>query len=260
MIRVLALAMVAAAPPAPTDTYLVCWDSADIRREWCSPDDVAGTMNHHAMLGLADDDHTGYALLAGRSGGQTVIGGTASGDDLVLDATSHSTTGHVAAKYAGVDMPIVANAYSLGNTTDTRVSNGDFTKTFTIPANSLRAGSTIRIRASGRVSVQGAATNWSVTLNVGGVGHGSTPATAPLAADQFRFDVVVGIDALGAAAACSRQSTMHTGPPTGMTTTGSEAGVTLDTTAAIVVKATLALTAPDGVTTIRLSNLVVDYT
>jgi len=36
-----------------------------------------------------------YALLAGRSGGQTLIGGTASGNDLTLSSTSHGTKGTV---------------------------------------------------------------------------------------------------------------------------------------------------------------------
>ena len=37
----------------------------------------------------------GYALLAGRAGGQTLYGGTGSGDDLTLGSTSHATKGDV---------------------------------------------------------------------------------------------------------------------------------------------------------------------
>jgi hypothetical protein len=36
-------------------------------------------------------DLSGYALLAGRAGGQTLYGGTAANDDLTLEATSHGT-------------------------------------------------------------------------------------------------------------------------------------------------------------------------
>lgn len=55
-----------------------------------------GTLDHGAALtGLTDDDHTQYAKLAGRSGGQTQYGGTGSGDDLRLDSTSHATPGTV---------------------------------------------------------------------------------------------------------------------------------------------------------------------
>ena len=52
-------------------------------------------LDHGALLGLSDDDHTQYALLAGRSGGQTLIGGTASGNDLTLQSTAHATKGNL---------------------------------------------------------------------------------------------------------------------------------------------------------------------
>lgn len=53
------------------------------------------TRDHGSLQNLSDDDHTIYALLAGRSGGQTLIGGTASGDDLILQSTSDSTEGKI---------------------------------------------------------------------------------------------------------------------------------------------------------------------
>lgn len=49
----------------------------------------AGQLDHgSALTGLTDDDHTQYALLAGRSGGQILIGGTGTTDDLTLRSTS----------------------------------------------------------------------------------------------------------------------------------------------------------------------------
>ena len=51
--------------------------------------------DHGGMDGLSDDDHTIYALLAGRAGGQTLIGGTAAGEDLTLQSTSHATRGQI---------------------------------------------------------------------------------------------------------------------------------------------------------------------
>jgi len=56
---------------------------------------AAGTIDHGSLGGLGDDDHIQYPLLAGRSTGQTIIGGTASGDDLKLQSTSHATKGDV---------------------------------------------------------------------------------------------------------------------------------------------------------------------
>lgn len=52
-------------------------------------------LDHGSIGGLSDDDHTQYALLAGRSGGQTLKGDTASAGDLTLQSTSHSTRGTV---------------------------------------------------------------------------------------------------------------------------------------------------------------------
>lgn len=55
-----------------------------------------GVTAHSALTGLTSgDDHTQYALLAGRSGGQTLIGGTASGNNLTLQSTSHATKGRI---------------------------------------------------------------------------------------------------------------------------------------------------------------------
>jgi hypothetical protein len=51
----------------------------------------AGAVDHGGLGGLADDDHTQYALLAGRAGGQQIIGGTENTDSLILQATSNGT-------------------------------------------------------------------------------------------------------------------------------------------------------------------------
>jgi hypothetical protein len=55
------------------------------------------------------DDHTMYAKLAGRAGGQTLQGDTASGGDLVLQSTAHATKGKI---YLG------ANSYFDENSDD----------------------------------------------------------------------------------------------------------------------------------------------
>lgn len=51
--------------------------------------------NHSNLINLTVDTHTQYALLAGRSGGQTIYGGTASGNGLTINSTSNSTKGTV---------------------------------------------------------------------------------------------------------------------------------------------------------------------
>lgn len=50
------------------------------------PSGVSGASptDHGTLTGLSDDDHTQYALLAGRAGGQTLLGGTSGSDKLIL--------------------------------------------------------------------------------------------------------------------------------------------------------------------------------
>ncbi len=52
---------------------------------------AAGVTDHGALTGLTDDDHTGYALLAGRAGGTTIYGGTAANEDITIHGTSNAT-------------------------------------------------------------------------------------------------------------------------------------------------------------------------
>lgn len=56
---------------------------------------LESAIDHGGLGGLADDDHTQYASLAGRSGGQSLVGGTGASDDLILRATSHATDGDI---------------------------------------------------------------------------------------------------------------------------------------------------------------------
>lgn len=55
---------------------------------------------HNALSGLTTGDagHTQFAMLAGRAGGQTLQGGTASGENLVLESTSNASKGSVLTK------------------------------------------------------------------------------------------------------------------------------------------------------------------
>lgn len=55
-------------------------------------------IDHGTISGLADDDHTQYMLLAGRVGGQSLVGGTAASENLSLESTAHATKGDVMVK------------------------------------------------------------------------------------------------------------------------------------------------------------------
>lgn len=48
---------------------------------------------HSLLTSLSDDDHTQYALLAGRSTNQTINGATSSAGTLTLSSTAHATKG-----------------------------------------------------------------------------------------------------------------------------------------------------------------------
>ena len=56
---------------------------------------AGGVTVHGLLTGLDVDDHLQYALLAGRAGGQTVIGGLAASENLTLQSTAHATRGRV---------------------------------------------------------------------------------------------------------------------------------------------------------------------
>lgn len=56
---------------------------------------IGAITSHNSLSNLGSDDHTQYAFLAGRSGGQTLIGGTVASNNLVLQSTSDATRGYI---------------------------------------------------------------------------------------------------------------------------------------------------------------------
>lgn len=88
------------------------------------------TIDHGSEVGgLGDDDHTQYALLAGRAGGQTLKGGTAASENLTLNSTSHATKGSIV-----VDSKIDISSIAAGE------SNLVITKTSDTPLTTWTAG------------------------------------------------------------------------------------------------------------------------
>lgn len=75
---------------AGVDEYALSWDNDTAMFVLRAV--AAGVTDHGALTGLTpDDDHTQYALLAGRAGGQTLYGGTAENDDITIHGTSNAT-------------------------------------------------------------------------------------------------------------------------------------------------------------------------
>lgn len=122
---------------------------------WTAPS--GGVTDHGALTGLTDDDHSQYLLLAGRSGGQTAIGGTAASNNLLLQSTSHATRGVVGiVDNAEVTRSASGAAVSLTvyNTSNTASSHSDVI---------LQPGGT----SGGRVSMRflGGASEWAIYRN-----------------------------------------------------------------------------------------------
>lgn len=80
-------------------------------------DDIDGQLStiNSDISSLESAVNSDFVKLAGRSGGQTVYGGTGSGDDLILNSTSHATKGHVAINSTGGNVGIgtVPGNYAL---------------------------------------------------------------------------------------------------------------------------------------------------
>lgn len=57
---------------------------------WVPPTTLNALMDHGLLAGLADDDHTQYARLLGRSGGQVLYGGLNSNEPLILHGNSNA--------------------------------------------------------------------------------------------------------------------------------------------------------------------------
>jgi hypothetical protein len=67
----------------------------DLAQEVLDRQAAIAAIDHGSILGLSDDDHSQYALLAGRSGGQSLIGGSAANNNLTLSSTSNGTKGKI---------------------------------------------------------------------------------------------------------------------------------------------------------------------
>lgn len=79
--------------PVPSDTIVGLIPDTNISSS--SVTQHQGDIDHGSITGLAGDDHTQYALLNGRSSGQTLTGGTGAGDSLTLNSTSNVTKGKI---------------------------------------------------------------------------------------------------------------------------------------------------------------------
>lgn len=112
-------------------------------------------ITHNALTGLVTGDagHTQFVMLAGRVGGQTIQGGTAASENLILESTSDATKGDVFTKddflpftnasfsggWSGIDLGGPSNyyrdLYTKGELKGARLENFTFA---TLPASSAQ--------------------------------------------------------------------------------------------------------------------------
>lgn len=85
---------------------------------------AVGVTDHGALTGLGDDDHGQYPLLLGRSGGQTLIGGTAASNNLTLESTSNVTKGDVNI-VSGTDLALLGGDLNFTTLAGDRAINWD---------------------------------------------------------------------------------------------------------------------------------------
>jgi hypothetical protein len=139
-------------------------------------------IDHTGLIGLGDDDHTQYALLLGRSGGQTLIGGTASGEDLLLQSTSHATRGSVIFGSAGT---------TIYDEVNDRIGVGTATPDFSLHVKGTGTDGLILERASAAQETQikfqneSGADKWSIHLD------GASPEDLFISADANTQDLIL---------------------------------------------------------------------
>jgi hypothetical protein len=123
----------------PGNSKLYGTDGSGTRGWYNQP--AAGVTDHGALTGLGDDDHTIYALLAGRSTGQTLNGGTGASESLTIHSTSNGTKGSVIVH--GIFSPGTTGTYNMG-ATSTRWRYGFFNG-LNINSSSAGADNTINV-------------------------------------------------------------------------------------------------------------------
>lgn len=124
---------------------------------------AAGVTDHGALTGLGDDDHTIYALLAGRGGSQTLSGGINASESLVLNSTSHATKGSVLIQSGGGHVTVGGGA--AASELQVKEASGSGSNYTGFKAQAMAANLVYTLPAADGSSGQVLSTNGSLTLS-----------------------------------------------------------------------------------------------
>lgn len=129
----------------PAADRIMFWDESSNLVAWLTPGtglSITTTtiavdptvIDHHSLKDLSHDDHTQYALLVGRAGGQILKGGTAAGDDLTLQTTSNATKGSYIFSELTAGVAYVGSSHELLTEATLAMSRGGTGAALTDPA------------------------------------------------------------------------------------------------------------------------------
>lgn len=136
------------------------WDGVN----WKKVDNSEAGADHGVLAGLADDDHTQYPLLAGRSSGQTLSGGADAAGNLILQSTANASKGNV--QISDFTVAGVVQNDASGNLS-TNVINTGFNKALGNSAGTVAEGdkpAMLAGRSGGQVLNGGSATTENLTI------------------------------------------------------------------------------------------------
>lgn len=205
---------------------------------------------------VAQSDTTTPAKAALRVVPQDTDPGTspASGDAYVNTVGGRPSM-HNGQEWAG----LATMVYQSVAAADTLTAVGQFASAYSIPANSLRVGSRIRVRAQGIVTSAGSG-NSTVQINLGGSSTGvTTSSRANTANEAWNMDAVITIRTLGAGGSMSIHGSSQYGSTGAAGSIDSRMGAavtTRNTTGALLVE--ISLSQQSGTATHRLDHLSVD--
>jgi len=202
------------------------------------------------------------AFLYGTSGAGDAAWTDTISSDTAFTARITTTDGVTSGTVRVVGGLASANLVDSAAVTNTTSATA-FDVTYAIPANTLKAGSTVRVKAVVRYTAQAGATNSTLTLRIGGttwVACAANAITAPAANDTAMFDAfLITRAAPGAAVDTVGGGTLITSEGDGslVTTSTLANGVSLATNGALTIDITCNFSAADATAAI-LETLIVD--